>query len=326
LALANKLISYIIKKEELFMKYVIALGGNALERGSATAEAQMQAVMIAACSIVDVIEAGHQVVISHGNGPQVGRLVVQNEYAKSLTPAMPFDICGAMSQGMIGYQLQQALHNELQRRGLNLPVVTVLSQVVVDARDAAFDKPSKPIGAFYSKDEADKLSKMQGYIMQEDAGRGYRRVVASPEPQHIVELESIRRLAEHGSVVIACGGGGVPVIQGDLGLEGVAAVIDKDLASALLARKLGFDALIILTAVEQVAIHFGKPNQENLSQLSLDKAREYLASGEFAAGSMLPKVQAAIMFVSSGKGDCIIAALEQLGSAITGASGTRIHR
>lgn len=309
-------------------KLVVALGGNALQAAGkpATAEAQLEVVADTVKYIADMIEAGYEVVVAHGNGPQVGRIVLQNEAAKEVSPAMPFDVCGAMSQGMIGYHLQQKLGEELRRRGLNRPVVTLVTQVIVDEKDEAFKNPTKPIGPFYSKEEAELLTKEKGYTIVEDAGRGYRRVVASPLPTSIVELESIKALIDAEHIVITVGGGGVPVIKNEEGmLEGVAAVIDKDFASEKLAEDLDADILLVLTAVERVAIHFGKENQRDLEEISVEEAKRYIEEGHFAPGSMLPKVEAALKFAQSKPGrKAIIASLDKAKLAIEGESGTTI--
>lgn len=308
------------------MKVVVALGGNALQQEGRpdTAQAQLEVVKETAGYLAELIEQGHQLIIVHGNGPQVGRLVVQNEVAKDVTPAMPFDVCGAMSQGMIGYHIQQALGDELKNRQIYKPVATVLTQVVVKREDAGFLQPTKPIGPFYSAAQAKVLQEEKGYVMVEDAGRGYRRVVASPEPQKIVELDTIRRLVSDGQVVITAGGGGIPVVEtGGNGLSGVAAVIDKDLAAEKLAEDLGADMLMILTAVDKVAIDFGKANQKNLAVMTTCEAKRYIQEGQFAPGSMLPKVRAAVKFVESKQGrQAIIASLEKGMDALKGKSGT----
>lgn len=310
------------------MKLVVALGGNALqaEKTEATAEVQLQVIQDTVVYLAELIAAGHQLVIVHGNGPQVGRIVAQNEYAKDVTPAMPFDVCGAMSQGMIGYYLQQALREALQKRGLAIPVVTVLTQVVVDSEDEAFLTPTKPIGPFYTQEQAEYLQTKYGFRMIEDAGRGYRRVVASPQPREIVELETIEKLVNDGQVVISVGGGGIPVLETeDHRLKGVEAVIDKDLAAERLAEDLQADGLVILTAVEQVAIHFGKQNQINLDIMILRDARKYIAEGQFAPGSMLPKVMAAMKFIAWDPHKlAVIASLEKAAEALEGKSGTLI--
>ena len=285
-------------------RIVIALGGNAL--GENLPE-QMAAVRGTARAIADLIQAGHEVVVAHGNGPQVG--MIQKAMAE-LTRSdperyipCPLSVCVAMSQGYIGYDLQNALREELMDRGIDKGVATVLTQVEVDPADPAFQHPTKPIGAFMTREEADKLVAERGYDVVEDAGRGWRRVVASPKPVSIVEIKSIRDMVAAGLVVVACGGGGIPVFKTDgHHLKGAAAVIDKDFAACTLARQLDADCLIILTAVEKVAIHFGKPNVEWLSYLTPARARAYMDDGEFAPGSMLPKVQAAVEFAESAPG------------------------
>ncbi len=309
-------------------RIVIALGGNAL--GNNLPE-QMIAVRQTARAIVDLIEQGHEVVIAHGNGPQVG--MIQNAMTE-LTRSnpekyipCPLSVCVAMSQGYIGYDLQNALREEMLSRGIQKGVATVLTQVEVDANDPAFSKPTKPIGAFMTKEEADILVKERDYTVVEDAGRGYRRVVASPRPQSIVEIQSIQDMVDAGLVVIACGGGGIPVFKTEgFHLKGAAAVIDKDFAASCLARQLDADCLIILTAVEKVAIHFGKPDVQWLSELTPDVARQYIADGEFAPGSMLPKVQAALEFAESKPGrTALITLLEKAREGIAGETGTQIH-
>ena len=308
-------------------RIVIALGGNAL--GSNLPE-QMQAVKHTAKAIVDLIEEGHEVVIAHGNGPQVG--MIQNAMTE-LTRSnpekyipCPLSVCVAMSQGYIGYDLQNALREEMLDRGLNKGVSTVLTQVEVDAADPAFHHPTKPIGAFMCKEEADALVRERDYTVVEDAGRGYRRVVASPRPVSIVELDTIRSLVESDHVVIACGGGGIPVFTTEgHHLKGAAAVIDKDFASCVLAKQLNADCLIILTAVEKVAIHFGTPEVEWLSDLTPAQAQKYIDAGEFAPGSMLPKVQAAVQFAESKPGrSALITLLEKARDGIAGKTGTVI--
>lgn len=309
-------------------KIVVALGGNALqaEGKEATAESQLEVVKETAVYLADLIEEGHKVIIAHGNGPQVGRLVIQNEYASEVTPAMPFDVCGAMSQGMIGYHIQQSLRAELIKRGNTKAVVGLITQVVVDKNDPEFKNPTKPIGPFYDKAKAECLQKEKNYIMVEDSGRGYRRVVASPKPKKIVELESIKTLIDNDNVVITVGGGGIPVIElEDKSLQGVAAVIDKDFASEKLAEDIDADEFIILTAVDRVAINYGKPNQINLDKLTAEDAKRYIKEGYFAKGSMLPKVEAALKFAESQKGrKAIIASLDKVKQALKGESGTII--
>ena len=299
-------------------RIVIALGGNAL--GNNLPE-QMEAVKTTAKAIVDLIEEGHEVIVAHGNGPQVG--MIKNSMDKSI----PMSVCVAMSQAYIGYDLQNALREEMLGRGLNKNVTTILTQVEVDPADPAFLKPTKPIGAFMTKEEAEALE-AKGFKCVEDAGRGYRQVVASPRPQSIVELNTIKALVDAGQVVIACGGGGIPVVKTEgHHLKGAAAVIDKDFASCVLAQQLDADCLIILTAVEKVAIHFGKPDVEWLADLTPAKAQEYIAAGEFAPGSMLPKVQAAVQFAESKEGrTALITLLEKAKDGVAGKTGTSIHQ
>ena len=310
-------------------RIVIALGGNAL--GENLPE-QMAAVRGTARAIADLIQAGHEVVVAHGNGPQVG--MIQKAMAE-LTRSdperyipCPLSVCVAMSQGYIGYDLQNALREELMDRGIDKGVATVLTQVEVDPADPAFQHPTKPIGAFMTREEADKLVAERGYDVVEDAGRGWRRVVASPKPVSIVEIKSIRDMVAAGLVVVACGGGGIPVFKTDgHHLKGTPAVIDKDFAACTLARQLDADCLIILTAVEKVAIHFGKPNVEWLSYLTPARARAYMDDGEFAPGSMLPKVQAAVEFAESAPGrTALITLLEKAGEGIEGRTGTLIRQ
>ncbi|MEY8231967.1 carbamate kinase [Oscillospiraceae bacterium 50-16] len=308
-------------------RIVIALGGNAL--GNNLPE-QMLAVKQTAKAIADLIEDGHQVILSHGNGPQVG--MIQNAMAE-LTRSnpdkyipCPLSVCVAMSQGYIGYDLQNALREELLDRGIEKGVATVLTQVEVDPKDPAFANPTKPIGAFMTKEEADKLVAERDYQVIEDAGRGYRRVVASPRPQSIVEIQSIRDMVEAGLVVVACGGGGIPVFKTEgHHLKGAAAVIDKDFASCVLAQQLEADTLIILTAVEKAAVNFGKPNQKWLDRLTPEEAEVYMAEGHFAPGSMLPKVQAAVEFAKSApRRSALITLLEKARDGVAGRTGTVI--
>ncbi len=310
-------------------KIVIALGGNALQEAGkpATAQAQLEVVERTSIYIADILEKGYHIVLAHGNGPQVGRLVIQNEYAEPVTPAMPFDVCGAMSQGMIGYHIQQGLGKVLRSRGDHTPVATVVTQVVVDAEDPKFQNPSKPIGPFYTEEEAAAIAAQKGYIMKEDAGRGWRRVVASPMPVEIVELDAVRCLVDNGFIVVTVGGGGIPVVRNAAGdLEGVAAVIDKDLASERLAEDLDADALVILTAVEKVSINFKKPDQKDLDAITPTEARQYMAEGHFAPGSMLPKIEAAVKFVESKPGrKAIITSLDKAALALEGKAGTTIQ-
>lgn len=309
-------------------KLVIALGGNALQEAGkpATAQAQLEVVEKTSEYIADIVERGYEVIVAHGNGPQVGRIVIQNEVASASPPAMPFDVCGAMSQGMIGYHIQQGLSKVLRHRGINKNVVTVVTQVVVDKDDPKFKAPSKPIGPFYTEEEAKAIAAEKGYTMKEDAGRGWRRVVASPLPVEIVELDAVKTLNDAGFVVVTVGGGGIPVVRNEAGdLEGVAAVIDKDLASEKLARDMDADALVILTAVEKVSINFKKPDQKDLDRMSAAEAKQYIKEGHFAPGSMLPKIEAALNFVESKPGRiAIITSLDKAVDAIEGRAGTTI--
>lgn len=308
-------------------KIVIALGGNALQsRNSApTAQGQLKVVKHTCEKIADISEQGHELAIVHGNGPQIGRIILASETARDITPAMPFDVCGAMSQGYIGYQIQQSLKYALSIRNKNCPVLTVATQMVVDKNDSAFQNPQKPIGPFYTEEEARKLEAENGYQMKEDAGRGWRRVVASPLPKKIVEIQAIKNLWDS-SIVISCGGGGIPVIENPDGtMEGVAAVIDKDFAAELLAEQVGADILMILTEVEKVAVNWGKPDQKDLAHMSLKKAAQYVEEGQFAPGSMLPKVEAAMKFVRTYPNKkAIITSLDSALDALNGKTGTMI--
>ena len=307
-------------------RIVVALGGNALGN---TLPEQMIAVKSTAKALCDLIEEGHQVVVVHGNGPQVG--MIQNAMdmlarSNHQYGEVPLASCGAMSQGYIGIDLQNAIKYELKKRGIDKKVSTIISQTLVDENDDAFKNPTKPIGRFLTKEEADDLE-AQGVAVVEDAGRGYREVVASPMPKRICELGTIKTLFEAGHIVITCGGGGIPVVDRDGALVGARAVIDKDNASSLLASTFGADYLVILTAVEKVAINWGKENQEWLADLTVDQAKEYIAEEQFAKGSMLPKVEAAIRFAESGEGrNALITLLEKAREGINGETGTVIHR
>lgn len=308
-------------------KIVIALGGNALQsgKGPATAEAQLEVVKKTCEYVAEISGMGYEMGVVHGNGPQVGRIVMASEAAKDVTPAMPFDVCGAMSQGYIGYHIQQCLRYALQERGRQVPVCTVATQVVVDGDDPAFQKPTKPIGPFYGEEEAKALEAEKGWIMKEDAGRGWRRVVASPKPIKIVEIDPVRRLWDS-TIVVTCGGGGIPVLEKEDGrLEGVAAVIDKDFAAELLAEQVEADILMILTEVEKVAVNFNKPDQRDLDSMTVAEAEQYVAEGQFAPGSMLPKVEAAMKFVTKFPGKkAIITSLDKAVEALNGETGTVI--
>ena len=309
-------------------RIVIALGGNAL--GNNLPE-QMEAVKHTARAIVDLIEQGNEVVVAHGNGPQVGMIQEAMTQLTRSNPEKyipcPLSVCVAMSQGYIGYDLQNALREEMLDRGIDHGAATVLTQVEVDPADPAFANPTKPIGAFMTREEADRMIAERGYDVIEDAGRGFRRVVASPKPAGIVELDTIRSLVETNHVVIACGGGGIPVFKTEGNhLKGAAAVIDKDFAAAKLAEQLDADFLVILTAVEKVAVNFGKPDQQWLDELTPADVERYVAEGQFAPGSMLPKVQAALSFAQSGEGrSSLITLLEKASDGIAGKTGTIVR-
>ncbi len=305
-------------------RIVIALGGNALGN---TPYEQLKLVTETAKPIVDLIAQGNEVVIAHGNGPQVGMInlgMATAAEAKAIKSDMPFPECGAMSQGYIGYHLQNAIGNELAARDMTKEVATVVTQVLVDENDPAFQNPTKPVGAFYDKETADRIAAEKGYTMVEDAGRGYRQVVPSPKPIDVIEKKTVNTLIESGCVVITVGGGGIPVVRRDGKLYGTPAVIDKDFASAKLAELVHADALVILTAVDRVCINWGKPNQESLSEMTVEEAEKYCGEGHFAPGSMLPKVKAAVSFARTG-GTAIIASLENAGAAVRGESGTKVH-
>ncbi len=313
-------------KQNKKQKIVVALGGNALGK---TPNEQMALVKHTARPIVDLIEEGHEVVLAHGNGPQVGMINLAMETASGTqaagTPEMPFPECGAMSQGYIGYHLQNAIREELLVRDIQMPVATVVTQVIVSPDDPAFENPSKPIGAFYNEETARVLREQKGYNMIEDAGRGWRRVVPSPIPFDVAEKETIKTLVGAGHVVITVGGGGIPVVRDGHKLVGVPAVIDKDFASAKIAEILEADYLIILTAVDKVAINYGKANETWLSKLSVREAEDLAGAGHFAPGSMLPKVKAAVQFAQSGPGrKSLITSLEKAKEGIRGETGTLI--
>lgn len=309
------------------MKVVIALGGNALGN---TPQEQIEKVKVTAKSIVDLIEEGHDVIIGHGNGPQVGKIKLAFDTASEPSISnmnMPFTECGAMSQGYIGYHLQQSIRNEMKSRGLSKEVATVLTQVIVDEKDKAFEDPSKPVGPFYSKEHVDDFIKNGSKdVFIEDAGRGYRKVIASPKPIKIVELPVIKNLVESGVTTITVGGGGIPVVLKDGDLIGVEAVIDKDFSSSLLARELNADALIILTAVNKVSINFNQPNQEDLSEIALDELDDLISAGHFKKGSMLEKIIACKEFVAGDKKRiAVVTSLENAVNALKDDSGTKIY-
>ena len=309
-------------------RIVVALGGNALGN---TPEEQLELVRHTAKTIVDLSEAGYEVIVGHGNGPQVGMINLAMEFSSTKggnTPYMPFPECGAMSQGYIGYHLQQAIQRELKARNLQKECASVITQVVVDANDPGFKNPTKPVGSFYSKEEADKIAKEKGFIFVEDSGRGYRRVVPSPIPKRLVELKVVEQLVKNGDIVITVGGGGIPVVETADGLQGVAAVIDKDRSSALLAQDIGADKLIILTAVDRVCINFNKPDQKELPTMTLSEAEKYIGEKQFAPGSMLPKVQSCMEFVKNNThgGQALITSLQKAAQALKGETGTVITK
>lgn len=314
-------------------RIVLALGGNALQADpkDTRAESQLITARMTAKPIVDLIEAGHEVIIAHGNGPQVGQMIATYEAAAQVNanmPLMPFPECGAMSQGYIGYHLQQAIREEMKARGMEKNIATIITQVVVDPNDPAFKNPTKPVGSFFSEEDAKKLMEEKGYIMKEDAGRGWRRVVASPEPVDVIEAPIVKTLVEAGHIVITVGGGGIPVLDEGKGkLKGVPAVIDKDFASEKIAEMLDADDLIILTAVEKVSIHFNTPQQKELDVITLQEAQQYIEEGHFAPGSMLPKIKAAMKFVASKEGRrALITSLEKAKEGIAGKTGTILTR
>ncbi|MGT2833456.1 carbamate kinase [Streptococcus halotolerans] len=308
-------------------KIVVALGGNAILSTDASAKAQQEALISTSKSLIKLVKEGHDVIVTHGNGPQVGNLLLQQAAIDSeKNPAMPLDTCVAMTEGSIGFWLQNALDNELKEQGLDKEVATVITQVVVDPKDKAFTNPTKPIGPFLTKEEADKQAEESGAKFKEDAGRGWRKVVPSPKPVAIKEIKTIQTLLEAGQIVIAAGGGGIPVIQEENGfLKGVEAVIDKDFASQTLAELVDADLFIVLTGVDHVFINFNKPNQEKLEKVSVAELENYIKEEQFAAGSMLPKVEAAMAFVNNKPDSkAAITSLENLGELIDSESGTII--
>ena len=308
-------------------RIVVALGGNALSLdGKATATAQQQVANQTAGLLARLVQAGHELAVVHGNGPQIGNIILHEEAINTeKTPTMPVDTCGAMSQGQIGYWLQNAFFNNFQALGINKPVAAMVTQVLVDPNDPAFSNPTKPIGPFYSEEEAKKLSAERGFTVKEDAGRGWRKVVPSPAPIDIVEADLVKMALDNQAILIAAGGGGIPVYYKDDKLVGIEAVIDKDFAAAKLAEIIDADILLILTAVDTIKINYGQPNEQSISQMTLDQARQYIAEGQFAPGSMLPKVEASIKFVSTGGGrQAIITTPEGALDAINGLTGTKI--
>ncbi len=314
--------------ESMSRKVLVALGGNAIlkHKEKGTADEQFENVRITCEHLVQLIKDGYKIAVTHGNGPQVGDILLKNERAKDILPPMPLDICGAQSQGMIGYMLQQSMRNEMKKAGINIPVVSLTTQTIVYENDVAFKNPTKPIGPFYAVSEAEKLRKEKKWMMVEDSGRGYRRVVPSPKPMEIVERDTIRTLFESDAIVIAAGGGGVPVIvKGDGGLEGVIAVIDKDLVAQIFANDIGAEILLMLTDVEKVSLNFGQPDQKNLHEMTIKEAKQYLKEGHFAQGSMAPKIEAAIKFLEAGGEKAVISSLEKGRKALEGKAGTTIH-
>ncbi|AET62085.1 putative amino acid kinase [Paenibacillus terrae HPL-003] len=309
-------------------KIVVALGGNAIQSVDATAQAQQEALEKTAEQLVKIIENDVDIVIVHGNGPQVGNILLQQKAAESeKTPAMPLDTCGAMSQGMIGYWMGNAIAKVLRKRNINKDVVTIVTRVVVDEKDEAFNNPTKPIGPFYTEDEAREVMKETKVVFKEDAGRGWRRVVPSPTPVSILEYKVIDSLVNDGNIVIAVGGGGIPIIHSHEGLTGTEAVIDKDFAAQKLAELVGADTLVILTAVDFVYVNFNKPNQKRLELVTSDELEGYIKEQHFAAGSMLPKIEAAVHFVNTNsERKAIITSLEKVYEALEGKTGTVISK
>ncbi|MEM2040386.1 MAG: carbamate kinase [Nitrososphaerota archaeon] len=311
---------------------VIALGGNALlRRGQdGSFEEQYENVRKTAKILADLVEKNYKIVITHGNGPQVGATILRHEAGKKVyeIPAFPMDVCGSETQGFIGYMIQQALGNEFRKRAINKGVVSVVTRVLVDREDPAFKNPTKPVGPFYAKEEMEEIKKEHPeYVFKEDKARGgWRRVVPSPDPKEIIEGEAIKRLVETGFVVVACGGGGIPVIETDEGLKGVDAVIDKDLAGERLASLVRADKFVILTDIDAAYLNFGKQNQKKIEKIRVEELKQYIKEGHFAEGSMLPKIIAAVRFIENGGEEAIIADLNQLIDAINGKAGTHVTR
>jgi len=305
---------------------VVAIGGNALQKPGekASVNNMLKNLEVASKYLVDLLDDEFSLIITHGNGPQVGNILLQQECAKDIVPPFPIDVNDAQTQGSLGYMIAQSIDNAMLKKGKRIPVCSIITQIIVDPNDSAFQNPTKPIGPFYTKEEAEKISKEKGWKMIEDAGRGYRRVVPSPKPIDIVEIEAIRTLVKSGMIVIAAGGGGIPVIRENGKLKGIEAVIDKDRASALLAKLLNVDLLLILTGVEKVCLNFGKPDQEELDRLTVTDALMYLNEGHFPKGSMGPKIEAAIDFVNLTGKECIITSMEKVKAALNGKTGTRI--
>lgn len=308
---------------------LVALGGNALQQSSekGTIDEQRSHVKETADHLIEILEGGYTLLVTHGNGPQVGSILLKNERSEDQLPPMPLDVCGAETQGMIGYMIQQELYNNLQERGRKERVVTLCTQTLVDQNDPAFKNPTKPIGLFYTKEKGEALKKEKGWDIVEQIGKGFRRVVPSPLPVDIIEGELIEKLLNEGVIVVACGGGGIPVIKEENGsLKGVEAVIDKDRTAAVLGKKVGAKILLILTDVEQVALNFGQAKQKNLEQMTIEEAKNYLKQGEFGAGSMGPKVEAACSFIESGGKKAIITSLPKGVDALKETTGTHITK
>ncbi len=305
---------------------LLSLGGNAIlpGRGAGTIEEQRRVTHTSMVHVADLLEAGARVILTHGNGPIVGNILIRNDLAKDRIPPMPLDVCGADSEGGIGYMIQQSLQNILRERRIPRVVVTAITQVVVSAEDPAFHRPTKPIGPFYAPEEARRLQAEKGWTMVEDSGRGIRRVVPSPIPLRIVEESAIRTLFEAGHIVVAAGGGGIPVVEEHGRLRGVEAVIDKDLASIILALAVRVDTVVNVTAIDQVALDYGKPTQRNLSVLTLEEAERHLRDGQFPDGSMGPKIRAAVQFLRGGGREVIITSPARVREALDGLAGTRI--
>jgi len=307
-------------------KVVLAIGGNAIQKENqkGTIEEQKENIYNSCEPVLELIQKGYSVVITHGNGPQVGNSLIKGELASEVVPKYPLDVCDAETQGALGYLIQQAFHNKLKQKGIKKSVATVVTQIIVDKNDDAFKNPTKPVGPFYDKEKAEEIMKNKGLTFVEDSGRGYRRVVPSPMPKKIVEKEAIEALLNTDSLVITAGGGGIPVVEEYGMLNGTEAVIDKDFASALLAAEIKAEYFFILTGVEQVAINFGKPNQQNLSELSVKDALAYMEEGQFPKGSMGPKIKAAIYFLERGGKNVIITSIDKLQQALEGKTGTRL--
>ncbi len=307
---------------------VVALGGNALQKqGEASSEAQQKVADETVRQLLPLVQAGHRLAIVHGNGPQVGNIIIHEEAVNTTdVPSMPLDDCGAMSQGLIGFWLQQALHDAFRKAGVPKVAASVVTQTVIDRNDPAFANPTKPIGPFYSEEEAQAAANERGFVVKEDAGRGWRRVVASPKPQRIVEAPVIKALVNAGVVVVSTGGGGIPVAEAEDGtLSGVEAVIDKDFGAAKLADVLGADTLLIVTSVDAAKVNFNTPEERALGEVSAEELQQHIDAGQFAAGSMLPKTQAALNFLAGGAGrTAIITSLEKTAEAINGTAGTRV--